>query len=77
MLLGEIQNPMDFKDELTLIKIVIQEKFEQQMITVSELLDAENDLLKAKLEQSQSENNTIIKLSKYRYSFSSHPIQFE
>ena len=54
-----------------------QEKFEQQMITVSELLDAENDLLKAKLEQSQSENNTIIKLSKYRYSFSSHPIQFE
>ena len=30
MLLGEIQNPMDFKDELTLIKIVIQEKFEQQ-----------------------------------------------
>ncbi|MDB9990129.1 TlpA family protein disulfide reductase [Flavobacteriales bacterium] len=30
MLLGEIQNPMDFKDELTLIKIVIKEKFEQQ-----------------------------------------------
>ena len=30
MLLGEIQNPMDFKDELKIIKIVIQEKFEQQ-----------------------------------------------
>ena len=30
MLLGEIQNPMDFKGELKIIKIVIQEKFEQQ-----------------------------------------------
>ena len=30
MLLGEIQNPMDFKVELKIIKIVIQEKFEQQ-----------------------------------------------
>ena len=30
MLLGEIQNPMDFKDELKIIKIVIQEKFEKQ-----------------------------------------------
>ena len=54
-----------------------QEKFEQQLITVSELLDAENDLLKAKLEQSQSQNNATLKLSKYQYSLSSHPIQFE
>lgn len=30
MLLGEIQNPMDFKSELMIIKNVIQEKFEKQ-----------------------------------------------
>tara|TARA_B100000579_G_C22747184_1_gene812133 strand:- start:588 stop:1274 length:687 start_codon:yes stop_codon:yes gene_type:complete len=30
MLLGEIQNPMDFKNELMIIKNVVQEKFEKQ-----------------------------------------------
>jgi len=30
MLLGEIQNPMEFKNELLVIKNVVQEKFEKQ-----------------------------------------------
>ena len=30
MLLGEIQNPMDFKNELMIIKNIVQEKFEKQ-----------------------------------------------
>ena len=30
MLLGEIQNPMEFKNELLVIKKVVQEKFEKQ-----------------------------------------------
>ena len=53
-----------------------QEKFDQQLITVAELIDAENEHLKAALALSQAQTNVIITLSKYQYTFS-QPIQFE
>lgn len=53
MLLGEIQNPMDFKEELTLIKEVIISKFENQkyLLNVNKAIENANEQEKFLKEQ--------------------------
>ena len=65
MLIGEIQNPMDFKHELMIIKNIVQEKFEKQkyLKEVDKLLD-----------QAKQQEDYIFNWNKFTVSNAAHDL---